>query len=88
MQRFDNHTTPYADILIACRCCFRYRTDDGTTHTVLLHEEIQRNATPFEEGGLPEGEYEFPFSFQYARSEQREFHKGAKCTVSCERRVQ
>eukprot|EP00124_Ichthyophonus_hoferi_P001382 Ihof_evm7s70 gene=Ihof_evmTU7s70 len=51
------------DILIALRCCFRYRTDDGTTHTVLLHEEIQRNATPFDDCGVPEGDYEFPFSF-------------------------
>eukprot|EP00123_Amoebidium_parasiticum_P001467 comp12569_c0_seq1/m.7571 comp12569_c0_seq1/g.7571 ORF comp12569_c0_seq1/g.7571 comp12569_c0_seq1/m.7571 type:complete len:536 (-) comp12569_c0_seq1:228-1835(-) len=51
------------DILIALRCCFRYRTDDGTTHTVLLHEEIQRNATPFDDSGVPEGDYEFPFSF-------------------------
>jgi hypothetical protein len=33
---------------------------------VLLHEEIQRNATPFDDAGLPEGEYEFPFSFTYA----------------------
>eukprot|EP00124_Ichthyophonus_hoferi_P004300 Ihof_evm2s457 gene=Ihof_evmTU2s457 len=56
------------DILIACRCCFRYRTDDGTTHTVLLHEEIQRNATPFDEDGIPEGEYEFPFSFSFPPS--------------------
>ncbi|KNC79394.1 hypothetical protein SARC_08213, partial [Sphaeroforma arctica JP610] len=51
------------DILISLRCCFRYRTEDGTTHTVLLYEEIQRNSTPFDESGLPEGEYEFPFSF-------------------------
>eukprot|EP00123_Amoebidium_parasiticum_P015965 comp23222_c0_seq1/m.37848 comp23222_c0_seq1/g.37848 ORF comp23222_c0_seq1/g.37848 comp23222_c0_seq1/m.37848 type:complete len:523 (-) comp23222_c0_seq1:640-2208(-) len=56
------------DILIACRCCFRYRTDDGTTHTVLLHEEIQRNATPFDEEGIPEGDYEFPFSFSFPTS--------------------
>eukprot|EP01134_Creolimax_fragrantissima_P004285 CFRG4285T1 len=51
------------DILISFRCCFRYRTEDGTTHTVLLYEEIQRNSTPFDESGLPPGEYEFPFSF-------------------------
>lgn len=32
---------------------------------MLLHEEIQRNATPFDDAGIPEGEYEFPFSFSY-----------------------
>eukprot|EP01134_Creolimax_fragrantissima_P000185 CFRG0185T1 len=56
------------DILIACRCCFRYKTEDGTTHTVLLFEEIQRNSTPFDDEGLPMGEYEFPFSFTPAES--------------------
>ncbi|XP_063934561.1 uncharacterized protein LOC135146324 isoform X2 [Zophobas morio] len=52
------------DIIVACRCCFRYSTDDGTVHTVLLFEEVQRNATPFEDDGVPEGDYEFPFSFR------------------------
>ena len=52
------------DILVSCRTCFRYKTEDGTVHTVLLHEEIQRNATPFEDEGIPPGEYEFPFSFR------------------------
>eukprot|EP00123_Amoebidium_parasiticum_P013425 comp21943_c0_seq1/m.31618 comp21943_c0_seq1/g.31618 ORF comp21943_c0_seq1/g.31618 comp21943_c0_seq1/m.31618 type:complete len:578 (-) comp21943_c0_seq1:39-1772(-) len=51
------------DILIAIRCCFRYYAQDGSLATVLIHEDIQRNATPFDDEGIPEGEYEFPFSF-------------------------
>eukprot|EP00124_Ichthyophonus_hoferi_P000050 Ihof_evm3s2 gene=Ihof_evmTU3s2 len=56
------------DILIAVRCSFRYYAEDGSLKTVLLHEDIQRNATPFDDDGIPAGDYEFPFSFEIPKN--------------------
>ena len=51
------------DVVIALRTTFCYRLEDGAPYETLLHEVIQRGAVPFV-GGMPAGNYEYPFSFK------------------------
>eukprot|EP01135_Chromosphaera_perkinsii_P011795 Nk52_evm41s2496 gene=Nk52_evmTU41s2496 len=58
-EDMDNYVE---DVIIALRATLCYRLEDGSPYESLLHEVIQRGSVPFV-GGMPAGNYEYPFSF-------------------------